>query len=142
VDNIWVDGEPEVIAQKLYPLFTELPEQLGFTIWYSMGPLRELPDMAFSMQSPGYVATYLVSNDESHDAENREWLDRAMANAQSVTKGTYLGDSDFGNRQLEFLSAENYARLQKVIADRDPDGRFVRYLSKDPANLNRNHWQL
>ena len=141
VDNIWVDGEPATIAEKLDPLFTSIPEEKGFTIWYSMGPLRELPDMAFSMQSPGYVATYLVSDDETHDAANRAWLDAAMVNARPVTKGTYLGDSDFGNRQLKFLSSENFDRLQKVIADRDPDGRFVRYLTKDAAKLNTNDWE-
>ncbi|MDE2409955.1 MAG: hypothetical protein KGL72_06585, partial [Actinomycetales bacterium] len=93
-------------------------------------------------QSPGYVATYLVSDDANHDAANRAWLDGAMAKAQSVTAGTYLGDSDFGNRQLKFMSGQNYQRLQKVIADRDPSGRFVRYLSKDPGNLNQNDWDL
>mgnify|MGYP000093019651 CR=1 FL=1 len=141
VDNIWVEGEPATIAEKLDPLFTQIPEQKGFTIWYSMGPIRELPDMAFSMQSPGYVATYLVSDDESRDAQNRAWLDGAMANARPVTKGTYLGDSDFGNRQLKFMSPENYGRLQKVIADRDPSGLFVRYLTKDATKLNTNDWE-
>ena len=142
VDNIWVDGDPALIAEKLDPLFTTIPEQKGFTIWFSMGPLRELPDMAFSLQSPGYVATYLVSEDENNDARNRAWLDSAMANAQPVTAGTYLGDSDFGNRQLKFMSPKNFDRLQQIIANRDPDGRFVRYLAKDPQNLNKNHWDL
>jgi len=142
VDNIWVDGEPAEIAEKIEPLFTTIPEEKGFTIWFSMGPVRELPDMAFSLQSPGYVATYLVSDDETHDAANRAWLDSAMAGARSVTKGTYLGDSDFGNRQLKFMEPENFERLSKVIADRDPNGRFVRYLAKDPQNLNNNDWQL
>ena len=141
VDNIWVDGDPTTIAEQLDPLFTQIPEQKGFTIWYSMGPLRELPDMAFSLQSPGYVATYLVSDDETHDAANRAWLDGAMAKARGVAKGTYLGDSDFGNRQLRFMSSENYARLQRVIEDRDPDGRFMRYLTKDAAKLNTNDWE-
>ena len=142
VDNVWVEGDPADIAEKLDPLFTTIPEQKGFTIWYSMGPIRELPDMAFSLQSPGYVATYLVSDDASRDAENRAWVDHAMKHARPVTVGTYLGDSDFGNRQLKFMSEANYDRLQKVIADRDPAGRFVRYLSKDPANLNKNDWDL
>jgi hypothetical protein len=98
--------------------------------------------MAFSMQSPGYVATYLVSEDASRDAENRAWLNGAMAGAQSVTVGQYLGDSDMTNRQVKFMADENFARLQKVIADRDPENRFVRYLAKDPSTVNKNHWQI
>ena len=142
VDNIWVDGETEDILDGIAPLFTDLPEPQGFTIWFSMGPIRELPDMAFSMQTPGYVATYLVSEDESRDDENRAWLNSAMAGAQSVTVGQYLGDSDMTNRQLKFMADDNFARLQQIIADRDPENRFVRYLAKDPSTVNKNHWQI
>jgi FAD/FMN-containing dehydrogenase len=142
VDNIWVDGDTTEIIDGIAPLFTDLPEPRGFTIWFSMGPLRELPDMAFSMQTPGYVATYLVSEDKSHDDANRAWLNGAMAGAQSVTVGQYLGDSDMTNRQVKFMADDNFARLQEIIAERDPENRFVRYLAKDPATVNKNHWQI
>jgi hypothetical protein len=46
------------------------------------------------------------------------------------------------NRQVKFMADENFARLQKVIADRDPENRFVRYLAKDPSTVNKNHWQI
>lgn len=142
VDNIWVDGETETIIDGIAPLFTDLPEPQGFTIWFSMGPIRELPDMAFSMQTSGYVATYLVSEDESRDDENRAWLNSAMAGAQSVTVGQYLGDSDMTNRQVKFMADDNFARLQQIIAERDPANLFVRYLAKDPSTVNKNHWQI
>lgn len=142
VDNIWVDGEATEIIEKISPLFKELPEPAAFTIWYSNGLMRPLPDMAFSMQSPAYVATYLLTEDASHDSANREWLNRAMEHAQSVTVGQYLGDSDMGNRQLKFMADENYAKLQEIIATRDPEGLFVRYLASDPATVNKNHWEL
>ena len=131
-----------IVKEKQRPLFTDLPEPQGFTIWFSMGPIRELPDMAFSMQTPGYVATYLVSEDESRDGENRAWLNSAMAGAQSVTVGQYLGDSDMTNRQVKFMADENFARLQQIIAERDPANLFVRYLAKDPSTVNKNHWQI
>jgi hypothetical protein len=107
-----------------------------------MGPVRQLPDMALSMQSPAYVAAYLLSENENRDGANRKWLDDAMVHAQPVTKGTYLGDSDFGNRQLKFMEDANYAKLQEIIASRDPENLFVRYLAKDPSTLNKNHWEL
>jgi hypothetical protein len=46
-----------------------------------------------------------------------------------------------GNRQLKFMSDENYSRLQAIIRDRDPEGVFVRYLAADPSSVNINHWQ-
>ncbi|MFM1950604.1 MAG: hypothetical protein RL418_291, partial [Actinomycetota bacterium] len=142
VDNIWVDGEPGEIVRAIRPLFTDLPEPAAFTIWYSMGPLRELPDMAFSLQSEAYVATYLVSNIADNDQRNRQWLNQAMASAQTVTIGQYLGDSDMTNRQLKFMADDNFSRLQQVISRFDPEGRFVRYLAHDNSKVNQNHWQL
>jgi hypothetical protein len=105
-----------------------------------MAPLRPLPDMAFSMQSEAYVATYLVDGDEGRDASNRAWLNDAMRRAQPVTVGQYLGDSDMTNRQLRFIGDEQFARLRSIIAARDPDGLFVGYLAADQGALNRNHW--
>jgi hypothetical protein len=58
-----------------------------------------------------------------------------------VTAGQYLGDSDMTNRQLRFMAPENWERLQQVIAERDPEGRFHRYLAHDPGSVNVNHWQ-
>jgi FAD/FMN-containing dehydrogenase len=141
VDNAWVEGDPAVIIESIEPLFRDLPSPAAFTIWFSMAPQRELPDMAFSMQSDAYVATYLVDDAEQRDAANREWLNAAMRAAQPVTIGQYLGDSDMGNRQLKFLGDDQFARLSSIIAERDPDGLFVGYLAHNRDALNRNHWE-
>jgi FAD/FMN-containing dehydrogenase len=142
VDNAWVEGEPADIIAAIEPLFRDLPTPQAFTIWFSMAPLRQLPDMAFSLQTEAYVATYLVDDDASRDDANRDWLNGAMAAAEPVTTGQYLGDSDMGNRQLRFLGDEQWTRLQAIIAARDPEGRFARYLALDSDALNRNHWQV
>lgn len=141
-DNIWVEGEFTTVTKSLKKLFTEVPSQKAFTIWMGNGLMRPLPDMAFSLQSPGYVSCYFVYEDEKDDQYYRNWLNEAMAEAQPVTVGQYLGDSDMTNRQLKFMADENYAKLQEIIAKRDPEGRFVRYLASDPATVNKNHWEL
>jgi FAD/FMN-containing dehydrogenase len=141
-DNIWVEGAVGEIVEKIRPLFTEIPTPKGFAIWMSNTPTRALPDMAFSLQTGAYVASYTVYDNPAEEDANRAWLDAAFAGAQPVTAGQFLADSDFTRRQLKFMADENFVRLQQIIADRDPDGRFVRYLAKDPATLNRNHWQV
>ncbi len=141
-DNIWVQGDPAQIIERIRPLFADLPTPEAFSIWFSNAPMRPLPDMAFSLQTEAYVATYTVYDDPALDESNRSWLNKAMEYAQPVTAGQYLGDSDMTNRQLKFMAEENFARLQAIIADRDPAGRFARYLAHDPATLNRNHWEL
>lgn len=142
-DNIWAESDDtEFLVERIRPLFTDIPTERGFAIWMSNAPMRELPDMAFSLQTEAYVASYTVYEDPAEYQRNRDWLNSAVEYAQPVTAGQYLGDSDMTNRQLKFMGEEQFARLQQIIADRDPEGRFVRYLSNDPATVNRNHWQL
>jgi hypothetical protein len=141
-DNAWVRGEPAEIVSAIRPLFLEPPTPDAFAIWMSNAPTRALPDMAFSLQTDAYVAAYTVYDDPAEDATNRGWLRRVMAGAQHVTAGQYLGDSDMTNRQLRFMSDAAYERLQRIIARRDPHGRFARYLAADPSTVNRNHWEL
>jgi len=141
-DNAWVEGDVADIVEGIGPLFTALPTPESFSIWMSNAPMRDLPDMAFSLQTEAYVASYIVSDDPSRDAEYRAWLVAAMARLEPVTAGQYLGDSDMTTRQLKFMADANFARLQGIIAERDPAGRFARYLAADPATINRNHWHL
>ena len=147
-DNLWLDGEntPEGIAAKvegIRPLFTTNPTDKGFAIWMSNSPMRrELPDMAFSLQTEAYVASYTVYDDPADYQRNRDWLNEVMAHAEPVTAGQYLGDSDMTNRQLKFMAPENWERLQNIINDRDPEGRFARYLASNPDTININHWEL
>ena len=56
--------------------YTTLPNDKAFTIWFSMAPLRELPDMAFSMQSEIYLASYVLWEDPAEDERYRAWLRR------------------------------------------------------------------
>jgi hypothetical protein len=135
VDNAWLTG----LSPELTELFTTLPTERSFVIWFSMAPLRELPDMAFSMQSEVYCAAYLVYDDPADDVRLRSWLTDRMTALQPVTAGQYLGDSDFTARQLRFMGAAQYRRLQEIRAHRDPESIFAGFLTGDgrqPANIN------
>lgn len=146
-DNAWIDGEntAEGIAEMveaIRPLFTTNPTEKGFAIWMSNAPRRPLPEMAFSLHTDAYVAAYTVYENPPEFARNRAWVTEVFEHAQPVTAGQYLGDSDMTHRQLQFMAPENWERLQRIIADRDPDNRFQRYLAKDAATININHWEL
>lgn len=137
VDNIWSSAPP---TSPLVDLFTTLPSRDSYTLWYAMAPLRDLPDMALSLQSPNYVASYVSWPDPVEDAHCRDWLARRMRALEPVTDGQYLGDSDFTVRQLRFLGDPQWTRLRAVQQDRDPDHRFAGFLSPTPVT-NRNHWE-
>ena len=51
--------------------YTTLPNDKSFTIWFSMAPLRELPDMAFSLQSEFYLASHVLWDDPADDECHR-----------------------------------------------------------------------
>ncbi|MDV7218248.1 FAD-binding oxidoreductase [Streptomyces prunicolor] len=140
VDNAWLTGGADEVVPAIRKAFTEQPTRQTFTIWFSMAPLRQLPDMAFSLQSEIYCATYVIHDDPARDAELRAWLDSAMADMQPVTAGQYLGDSDFTVRQLRFMGDEQWRRLRKIRAAYDPKGLFAGYLSTGTVT-NTNHWE-
>jgi len=106
-----------------------------------MAPLRELPDMAFSMQSEIYNATYLVYPDAADDEAHAAWLAERMAELQPVTVGQYLGDSDLARRELRVLGEAQFARLQQIRAVRDPHRLFTGYLAGGADPTNTNHWE-
>ncbi len=128
VDNAWLSGSAAEVVPAMRRAYTTLPNEKAFTIWFSMAPLRTLPDMAFSLQSEIYVASYVAWESPEDDERCISWLESAMADLEPVSVGQYIGDSDHTRRKTAFLAGENLQRLQGIIADRDPDGLFVGYL--------------
>jgi FAD/FMN-containing dehydrogenase len=129
VDNAWLSGTAAEVVPAMRRAYTTLPHEKAFTIWFSMAPLRELPDMAFSVQSEIYLAAYVPWESADDDERCLAWLAGAMADLEPVTVGQYLGDSDLRRRPHRVLSESASERLQQVVADRDPDGVFVGYLA-------------
>jgi FAD/FMN-containing dehydrogenase len=137
VDCSWSDASPAELAPRLRALWSELPTEHSFAIWYAWAPDRPLPDMAFSVQGRAYLATYAIWADPADDDRHGRWVvDRTRSLAQ-VGCGVYLGDTDFTRRPDRFLSDESFARLREIRARRDPDGRFASYLIGDERELNR-----
>lgn len=141
VDNAWLQGTPTEVVPALRGLFCELPTPKSFAIWFSMAPLRELPDMAFSQQSEIYCAAYVIDDDPALDDGAHAWLTARMAELQPVTAGQYLGDSDLAHRELRVLGDEAWARLTRIRGDRDPDRVFAGYLCRGTDPTNANHWE-
>ena len=106
VDNAWLAGSAEEVVPAMRAAYTTLPSEKAFTIWFSMAPMRDLPDMAFSLQSEIYLASYVLWEDAADDERHQAWLRGVMADLEPVTVGQYLGDSDLTRRPLRFMSDE------------------------------------
>jgi FAD/FMN-containing dehydrogenase len=137
VDCTWTDARAPELAPLLRELWSELPTEHSFAIWYGWAPARALPDMAFSIEGRAYLATYAIWSDPADDERHREWVVRHTRSlAASVGKGVYLGDTDFTRRPDRFVSEANFRRLEEIRRRRDPDGLFCSYLIADGAELN------
>jgi FAD/FMN-containing dehydrogenase len=135
-DSQWTDAGAATLFPLLRDVYEELPTEHSFSIWYGWAPSRELPDMAFSLERDTYLATYAIWTDPADDERHRTWVHDHHARLSQVGDGVYLGDSDFSRRPDRFMADAHFARLQEVRRARDPDGRFVTYLTADGAVLN------
>jgi hypothetical protein len=133
VDNAYLAGPTGALIPALAPAFTDLPTAKSFSLWFDLAhlPARPLPDMALSVQGDLYFATYVVGEDQSHDAACRSWVDDTMRRLQPFSAGCYLGDSDLTVRPGRFMSDEAAGRLRRIRAARDPDRLFAGYPTPD-----------
>jgi FAD/FMN-containing dehydrogenase len=137
VDCTWTDAPAAELAPLLRGLWSELPTEHSFAIWYGWSPAGPLPDMAFSIEGRAYLATYAIWSDPADDARHGDWVVRHTRSlAAAVGKGVYLGDTDFTRRVDRFVSDANLRRLEEIRRRRDPDGLFCSYLIAKGAELN------
>ncbi len=136
VDCTWTDARAAELVPILRELWSELPTEHSFSIWYGWAPHRPLPDMAFSVHARAYIATYAIWSDPADDERHRQWVVDHTRRLSGLGAGVYLGDTDFTRRPDRFLADENFRRLQEIRARRDPEGRFCSYLIAEGAQLN------
>ena len=136
VDCTWTDASAPELVACLRALWSELPTEHSFSIWYGWAPSRPLPDMAFSVEGRVYIATYAIWSDPDEDERHGSWVVEHTTRLAVLGKGVYLGDTDFTRRSDRFLSEENFRRLEEIRERRDPDRRFCSYLIADGAELN------
>jgi FAD/FMN-containing dehydrogenase len=137
VDCTWTDAPADQLAPRLRSLWSDLPTDRSWSMWYGWSPSGELPDMALSVEGTGLVSTYVCYAKAEDDQRLADWVHGNTARlAADLGKGCYLGDTDFTRRTDRFLSDENFARLQQIRRTWDPDGRFSGYLIDDESKLN------
>jgi FAD/FMN-containing dehydrogenase len=140
VDNAYLTGPADALIPALAPAFTQLPTAKSFSLWFDLAhlPARPLsaaglPDMALSVQSDLYFASYVVDPDPAQDGRCRSWLDQTMRRLEPFSAGCYLGDSDLAARPGRFLSDAAWRRFRQVRADRDPGRLFAGYDCADES---------
>ncbi len=143
VDNAYLTGPTDTLIPALAPAFTDLPTAKSFSLWFDLAHLparplsaEGLPDMALSVQSDLYFASYVVGETPDSDAACRSWLDDTMRRLAPFSAGCYLGDSDLTIRPDRFMSDAAWDRFRQIRADRDPGRLFAGYDCADESALN------
>ncbi|HXW46875.1 MAG TPA: FAD-binding oxidoreductase [Streptosporangiaceae bacterium] len=138
VDNAYLAGPADSLIPAITPAFTQLPTAKSFSLWFDLAhlPARPLPDMALSVQTDLYFATYVVCESPSQDQTCRSWLSATMRSIEPFCAGCYLGDSDLAVRPGRFMSAPAWDRFRQIRAARDPGLLFAGYDVADESLLN------
>lgn len=135
-DNAYVSNDANV-TDVLEEAFTTMPHKKSQTLWFSMNPCSRrtnMPDMALSMQSDHYFASYTIWDNETDDARCKAWVKKVAGNIAKHSVGAYLGDSDFQVRKTKFWGDEQGEKLMAIRRKWDPKGTICGYL--DEADLS------
>ena len=131
VDSAWINAGPDETVDALREVFTTLPSEDSEVLWMSMGPRREMPDMAFSLPTESYFSVFAKWEDEADDATYVNWVQDQMTKLDPISEGVFLGDCDLVRRPARFLADANMRRLEEIRAERDPDGLFCSFLTAE-----------
>ncbi|KAH8597360.1 hypothetical protein B0O99DRAFT_703236 [Bisporella sp. PMI_857] len=147
-DNAYINNDSNVV-EVLRDSFETLPRNTkSFSLYYHMGRTseRQLPDMALSMETDHYFASYTITESDEDDARCRSWLSNIMGSMERESAGAYLGDSDFQARRTKFWGDAQGKKLMDIRRKWDPKGVVCGYLDVEdksgPAGLENVHeWQ-
>ena len=68
--------------------------------------------------------------DEADDEKYADWPRSNMAAMAPLASGIQLADENLGARPAKFATDDNMAKLDRVRADYDPDGRFFPWMGR------------
>jgi FAD/FMN-containing dehydrogenase len=130
VDNMWTHAPIDDLLPGLERIAQTLPPPPSHVLWMNWSPPRGRPDMAFSMEDDTYLALYSVWKDARDDAQFASWPVENMRAMAHLASGCQLADENLGQRPARFVRDENLARLDRVRAAHDPNGRFQPWMGR------------
>lgn len=107
-----------------------MPPHPSHFLWLNWGPSPQRQDMAYSLEDDIYLALYTVWRDPADDDRYADWARSNMAAMAPLASGIQLADENLGQRPARFATEEAMARLDRVRAQYDPDGRFHGWLGR------------
>ena len=129
-DNMWTSASADDLMPGIARILETMPPHPAHFLWLNWGPSPQRQDMAYSLEDDIYLALYGVWRDAADDGEYAGWARTNMAQMEHLQTGVQLADENLGERPAPFASPEAMARLDRVRADYDPDGRFHSWMGR------------
>jgi len=129
-DNMWTSATAEELLPGIRRIFETMPPHPAHLLWLNWGPSPQRQDMAYSLEDEIYLAMYTVWKDPADDDKYSDWARSNMAGMEHLQTGVQLADENLGERPAKFMTDENMAKLDRIRAEYDPDGRFYPWMGR------------
>ena len=129
-DNMWTSASAEDLMPGIRTILETMPPHPAHFLWLNWGPSPQRQDMAYSLEDEIYLALYTVWQDPADDEKYGDWARSNMANMEHLQTGIQLADENLGERPARFATDDAMARLDRVRAAYDPDGRFHSWMGR------------
>lgn len=129
-DNMWTSAPAADLLPGIRRILETMPPHPAHFLWLNWGPSPARPDMAYSVEAEIYLALYSGWMDEADDEKYADWPRLNMAEMAHLATGIQLADENLGQRPAKFATDEAMARLDRVRAAYDPDGRFYAWMGR------------
>jgi FAD/FMN-containing dehydrogenase len=130
-DTLWLAGDPTSHLRAAAELFKEVPGRESHFLAVMVPPPPAdspgLPDAAFSLIAPLFLAGYSIWEEPDDDEVNIAWLRAAMDRFASSATGHYVGEADLRtgpDKAAGCFAAPNWQRLCALKKRYDPDNLF------------------
>jgi len=134
VDTMWSASSPLEVLTTVQEHFATAPSADSLilsSILPTPTDAPPLPDAAFSMVAPGYVACYSIWEEAEQDDANIKWLRTLMKALEPLAVGCYVGESDIAanpSQMVNSFAGSHWKRLQALREKYDPNGIFHSYM--------------
>lgn len=132
-DTFWSDRNTRAVVESLSQTIEDAPSGKSFVMVIMPGngaPRTGLSfsEGAYSMDARTLVLSYAVWEDAADDSENRAWMKALGSQMEALSVGHFVSEADFmanRSRAERSFTPENWARLQQLRAQVDPDRLFA-----------------
>ncbi len=130
VDNMWTEAPMVDLLPGMRQIADTLPPAPSHVLWLNWQAPAQRTDMAFSVEAKHYLALYGEWKQAKDDALYANWATEHMTHMEGFSRGIQLADENLGRRPERFLADDHMARLDRIRAERDPEGLFQPWMGR------------